>query len=213
MKIGGFQPFTLNDFPGRVAAIVFTQGCNFRCPFCHNVELVKDQSASDAMPDESVIVQILEQRSGKLDGVVITGGEPTIHKDLAKFCSAIKSMGYAIKVDTNGSNPGMIEELIRTGAVDFLAMDIKAPLDLYQQLAGVPVNTNVITRSIETIASSGIPHLFRTTFAKPLLGDRHVDGILKLVPSGSTHVFQEFRPEKVLCPEAFLQHQRQDPSR
>ncbi len=211
MKIGGFQPFTLTDFPGKVAAIVFTQGCNFRCPFCHNVELVKGQPSIGAVPDESEILKLLESRAGKLDGVVITGGEPTIQKDLATFCSRVKSMGYAVKLDTNGSNPDRIEELIRAGAVDFLAMDIKAPLYLYTKLVGVPVDTTAIARSIEIVASSGIAHLFRTTFVKPLLNDSHIEEIQGLVPPGSPHVLQEFRPEKVLCPEALSQDLTQRP--
>ncbi len=209
MKIGGFQPFTLTDFPQRVAAIVFTQGCNFKCPFCHNVELISGKPSSDSIPDEQEVLSRLEQRTGKLDGVVVTGGEPTIQKDLVQFCSKLKSMGYSVKVDTNGSAPHMLEELIESGVVDFLAMDIKAPLNIYQRLAGVPVNTDMITRSIKTIASSGVEHMFRTTFARPLLGERHVEAILDLVPPGSTHVFQEFRPEKVLCPEAFSRQQGQ----
>ncbi|MGC9053845.1 MAG: anaerobic ribonucleoside-triphosphate reductase activating protein, partial [Candidatus Hydrogenedens sp.] len=126
MKIGGFQPFSLSDFPNCVSAIVFTQGCNFRCPFCHNPSLVLPELFLPPIPEEALIA-FLNERKGKLDGVVITGGEPTIQSDLMKFVSEIKGLGYKVKLDTNGSNPEILKELIENNLLDYVAMDVKAP--------------------------------------------------------------------------------------
>ena len=207
MKTGGFQPFTLADFPGRAAAIVFTQGCNFRCPFCHNIDLIRaEPSRNGALSPESII-EFLGHRVKQLDGVVITGGEPCIQQDLPAFCLQLKSMGFEVKVDTNGSRPEVARQLINEALVDFIAMDIKAPLESYSMLSGVDISTETIVKSIEVIASSGIPHLFRTTFVKPLLTEQDADKIIKLVPSGSRHVFQKFRPERVLRPDILVTSQ------
>ncbi len=201
MKTGGFQPFTLTDFPKRTAAIVFTQGCNFRCPFCHNIDLVPALPSKGEAITADEIIEFLKQRTGQLDGVVITGGEPCIQKGLPEFCKLLKLMGYEVKIDTNGSRPDMIRLLFQQNLVDFIAMDIKAPLESYSRLAGVDIEAETIMESIDLIAASGIPHLFRTTFVKTLLNDNDAEKITKLVPSGSRHLFQEFRPERVLRPD------------
>ena len=201
MKLGGFQPFTLTDFPGRAAAIVFTQGCNFRCPFCHNIELIPAKPSLDEALSPESIIEFLGQRVKQLDGVVITGGEPCIQQDLPAFCLQLKALDFDVKVDTNGSRPEVVRQLMKEALVDFIAMDIKAPLESYSMLSGVDISTETIVKSIEVIASSNIPHLFRTTFVKPLLTEQDADKIIKLVPSGSRHVFQEFRPERVLRPD------------
>ena len=201
MKLGGFQPFTLTDFPGRAAAIVFTQGCNFRCPFCHNIELIPAKPSLDEALSPESIIEFLGQRVKQLDGVVITGGEPCIQQDLPAFCLQLKALDFDVKVDTNGSRPEVVRQLMKEALVDFIAMDIKAPLESYSMLSGVDISTETIVKSIEVIASSNITHLFRTTFVKPLLTEQDADKITKLVPSGSRHVFQEFRPERVLRPD------------
>ena len=134
--IGGIQKTTLIDFPQKVAAIVFTQGCNFRCGYCHNPELIEtchSELVSEAFSNEKIF-SFLKTRIGKLDGVVITGGEPTIQKDLYDFVKKIKSMGFSVKLDTNGTNPAIIEKLIKENLLDYIAMDIKAPLNKYQQI-------------------------------------------------------------------------------
>ncbi|HOL20202.1 MAG TPA: anaerobic ribonucleoside-triphosphate reductase activating protein, partial [Candidatus Hydrogenedens sp.] len=120
MKIGGIQPFSLSDYPGCVSAILFTQGCNFRCPFCHNPSLVLPELFQSPIPQEE-IMQFLHLRMDKLDGVVITGGEPTIHSDLVVFIEQIKEMGYKVKLDTNGSNPQVVEELLQRNLIDYCA--------------------------------------------------------------------------------------------
>src|SRR5210317_2671071 len=126
MKISGLQPVTVSDFPGRMAAIVFTQGCNFHCPFCHNGSLLPMDA--DARIAEHDVWSFLQKRQKLLDGVVISGGEPSLQSDLAGFCRQVKDMGFAVKLDTNGSRPGVIKALLDGNYVDFIAMDIKAPL-------------------------------------------------------------------------------------
>jgi pyruvate formate lyase activating enzyme len=180
VRIGGFQKFSLIDYPGRSAAVVFTQGCNFRCPYCHNPELV-DPSMYGAPLDVESILGFLSRRRGLLDGVVVTGGEPTIQRDLVPFLSSIKGMGFDVKLDTNGARPDVVDEVIRRGVVDFIAMDVKAPLDHYERLSGVVVSRNAIRSSIALIQRSGIRHFFRTTRPVDLLTDEDLRRISDLL--------------------------------
>lgn len=168
MKIGGLVKFSLIDYPGHVAAVLFTQGCNFRCPYCHNPELVYPEQYGALVPQEE-IKTFLSKRCGQLDGVVITGGEPTLHADLPEFIADIRSYGYKIKLDTNGSNPEMLKKLLADKLVDFVAMDIKAPMSKYSRVAGVPTDTSAIRESIATLKSCGVPHEFRITMDTSLL--------------------------------------------
>jgi len=198
MIIGGLEKLTLIDFPGELACIIFTKGCNFRCQFCYNPMLVwprEDgklqyaQSITDgAKKDHSFIEEgdlfvFLESRRGKLGGVVITGGEPTIYPDLPGFIKKIKAFGFKVKLDTNGTNPDMLAELVKnTGEsglklIDYLAMDIKAPLDKYEIVAGVALNLEKIKKSIEIIMNSGISYEFRTTLVPGL---HTIDDIKKM---------------------------------
>jgi pyruvate formate lyase activating enzyme len=195
MNIGGFLPLSLSDYPGRVAAVVFTQGCNFRCPFCHNGDLIpRVRSAGKSLSEEDVLRR-LEARRRQLDGVVVSGGEPTLQDDLLQFVQALKRLGYLVKLDTNGSRPGVLAALLREAIVDYVAMDVKAPLDGYSRLAGVEVQPGVIQASIELLAGSGIEHEFRTTVVGPLLDDEDMGAIRTLIPAGSTYRLQPFRPE------------------
>lgn len=196
MKIGGFQPVTFSDFPGRMAAIVFTQGCNFRCPFCHNTGLLPQKSVSPVAED--TVISLLTRRRGRLSGVVITGGEPCLQKDLARFCEKISAMGFAVKLDTNGSRPDVIETLLAGGFVDFIAMDIKAPFERLNELTGISFPAAEIRRSIDLIARSGIDHLFRTTDVRPLLSPADLAAIKQCVPAGSPHIVQSFVAENAL---------------
>ncbi len=168
MIIGGLAKFSLIDYPGKVAAVLFTRGCNFRCPFCHNSELVLPDRYCEPIPLESVF-DFMEKRKGKLDGIVITGGEPTLHKDLPEFISQIKEMSYLVKLDTNGSNPTVLRDLIDKKLIDYVAMDIKATFEKYDSLTGVTADISKIKESIELITTSGIDHQFRTTVVKELL--------------------------------------------
>ena len=162
MKIGGFQPFTLTDYAGHVAAIVFTQGCNFRCPYCHNARLLPiDRPESELIP-EAYVFDHLAKRRRQLDGLVITGGEPTIQGDLPRFIRKARRLVPSIKLDSNGSRPEVIRRLLEEGLLDYIAMDIKAPLDRYESVVRRPADTDSLQTSIELIKNSGVPHEFRT---------------------------------------------------
>jgi pyruvate formate lyase activating enzyme len=198
MKIGGLQPVTASDFPGRMAAIVFTQGCNFHCPFCHNSSLLP-MDAPDLLGEDAVLT-FLQKRRKLLDGVVISGGEPCLQDDLAGFCRQVREMGFAVKLDTNGSRPEVIRTLLAEHCVDFIAMDIKAPLSRLQELTGRSSHGPQIRQSISLIAASGVDHLFRTTDVKPLLSCEDHRSIRELVPPGSLHVVQAFVAQNAMAP-------------
>jgi len=198
MKIGGLQAVTASDFPGRMAAIIFTQGCNFHCPFCHNASLLPMHA--DTLIGEDTVLGFLEKRRGLLDGVVISGGEPCLQDDLAGFCRQIKNMGFAVKLDTNGSRPDILEELLADNCVDFIAMDIKAPLSRLPELTGTSAHGPEIRQSISLIADSGVEHLFRTTDVTSLLSSEDLCGIKELVPPGSRHVVQPFVAKNAMAP-------------
>ena len=164
MKIGGLQKLTLLDYPGKVACTVFLQGCNFRCPFCHNTPLLH---GTQALPEEEVL-QFLRTRQGLLDGVAVTGGEPLLSPDLAPFLRKIRALGYAIKLDTNGSYPLRLRELLDEGLVDCVAMDIKNSPEKYERTAGRAVNPDEIEQSIRLLLRGGVDYEFRTTVVDEL---------------------------------------------
>ena len=175
MKIAGFQKLTLLDYPSKVACIIFTQGCNYKCPYCQNSGLI-DHSNEDLI-DEEEIFKYLDKRKGIIDGIVISGGEPTIQKDLKTFMEKVKEKGFLIKLDTNGSNPNFVEEVINEKLVDYIAMDIKNVLEEYKDVTNVNPNINNLKRSIEIIKNSNIEHEFRTTIIKNI---HSIDKILKI---------------------------------
>lgn len=195
MKIGGFLKFSLIDFPGKISAVIFTQGCNFRCPFCHNPELVLPRRFQLPIP-EAEVIELLKQRFGKLDGVAITGGEPLIQPDLEEFIFKIKQIGYAVKIDTNGSYPAILKKLINKNLIDYIAMDIKAAPNNYPKAIDTPVNLDYIRRSIQTIRESGLPYEFRTTIVKNLHTIEDIREIAALLNSSDNFVLQNFRPAK-----------------
>ena len=165
MKICGLQKTTLLDFPGHVAATIFTGGCNFRCPFCHNSDLL-GSDAPAAFTDEEVL-DFLKKRRGILEGAAITGGEPTLQPDLEDFIQKVRALGYQIKLDTNGYMPGVLWELLQEHLIDYVAMDIKASRDNYARAAGLPhMDISRIEESIGILKSSGIPYEFRTTVVR-----------------------------------------------
>jgi pyruvate formate lyase activating enzyme len=198
VRIAGFQRFTLSDFPGRTAAIVFTQGCNFRCPFCHNGSLIPAEAEGGAYAPEARILSLLERRRGLLDGLVVTGGEPTLQGDLAEFLGRVKGMGFAVKLDTNGSRPSVIRRLLAEGRLDYIAMDVKAPAESYDRLSGVSTPIEAVRESIGLIARSGVAHEFRTTVVRPFLSEEDIRAIRELLPAGSPHTLQPFNPEHAL---------------
>lgn len=161
MNIQGYQKLTLLDYPGRTACTVFTGGCNLRCPFCHNAGLVRTPLAQPNAQTE--VLTYLEQRRGVLDGVCVTGGEPLLQPDLADFLRQVRQMGYAVKLDTNGSLPDRLATLLASGLVDYVAMDVKSSPTGYALAVGGDVDVTVYDRSIRLIRDSGLPYEFRTT--------------------------------------------------
>lgn len=171
MIISGVQKLTLLDYPGRIACTVFTDGCNFRCPFCHNAPLVlpdreKQRSDTDA------VLEFLKKRSGLYEGVAVTGGEPTLHADLPDFLRSVKALGYMIKLDTNGTRPDMLSGLIAEGLVDRIAMDIKNSPEEYAKAAGADVDMSAIERSKELLLCGSVDYEFRTTVVRGI----HTEG-------------------------------------
>lgn len=199
MRIGGFQKSSLIDYPGQISAIIFTQGCNFRCPYCHNPELLANSDNSDYYADS--ILEFLKTRQGKLDAVVITGGEPTLHSDLPDFIQKIKDMNFLIKLDTNGTNPNMLHSLLDKKLIDYVAMDIKAPIEKYSEVACANVNTENILKSIEIVKNSGINYEFRTTIVKSQLSFEDFENIGELISGAQAYYLQKFVPTKTLDPK------------
>jgi len=197
MKIGGLQRVSLIDYPGKIGAIIFTQGCNFRCPYCQNPELVDPDQYGPIIPEENVL-SFLDNRQGKLEAVTVTGGEPTLQPDLEKFLEEFKKRGYLTKLDTNGSKPDILEKVIRKRLVDYLAMDIKGPLKKYQQIASVEADTSKIKRSIKLIMASGIKYEFRTTVVRSQLGLQDLVSVARLIKQARLYVLQPFIPIKTL---------------
>ena len=167
MRIGGFQKASLIDYPGKICAIVFTQGCNFRCPYCHNPELVYPELFIESIHGKEVL-PFLEMRKGLIDGVVITGGEPLLQPDVEDFIKEIKEMGYAVKLDTNGSNPQRLEELLSMNLLDCIAMDYKSPIEKYSSIVCTEVDIDHIRKTLALIAQCGILYEVRTTLFRGL---------------------------------------------
>lgn len=200
MLIAGLQKLTLLDYPGKTACTVFTPGCNFRCPFCHNALLVTHK-VTDFISEEEFFA-FLSKRKGILDGVCITGGEPTLQKDLTDFMKKIKDMGFEIKLDTNGYLPEVIEDVINKNLCDYIAMDIKASLSGYGNATGVNIDTDKIRKSIELIEKSGIPHEFRTTVTKELHEKEDFTEILSLFSPDTPYFIQQFKDSGNLIDES-----------
>ncbi len=167
MLIGGITKSSLIDFPKKISAVVFLIGCNFNCPYCHNPELVISNIVEPI--HTNTIYSFLKSRIGLLDAVVITGGEPTLHKDLPDFIKNIKDMGFLVKLDTNGSNPLMVEHLIKNKLIDYIAMDIKAPFDEYKNIVSKDINVENVKKTFEIVVQNKIDYEFRTTVVSNLL--------------------------------------------
>jgi pyruvate formate lyase activating enzyme len=197
MKIGSVQKVSLIDYPGKISTVVFTQGCNFRCPYCHNPELVVPSLYRECIPEE-FIFSYLEKRRGKLEAVAITGGEPTIQDDLPRFVRDVKDVGYMVKVDTNGSRPDILEELLSNRLVDYIAMDVKAPLRKYRAITDIPNSEKTIRKSIKLIMDSGIDCEFRTTIVKSQLGEADILEIGEMIKNAPLYALQRYSNTKPL---------------
>lgn len=191
IRIGGFQPVSLVDFPGRVASVVFLQGCSFRCPWCHNPSLVHPRLFGETIPEETILER-LEHRRGKIGGVVATGGEPTLQPGLDRFLRRVRSLGFTVKLDTNGAQPEALGRILSEGLADFVAMDIKAPWERYDEACGVAVDLDAVRASLAILRTSGIPHHLRTTdWAGFSAGEREA---VEAIAAGSPLRWQVFRP-------------------
>lgn len=193
LKIKGFQKTSLIDYPGKICSVLFLPGCNYRCPFCQNPDLIENP---DKLPDieEGYILSFLKKRKGLVDGVCITGGEPTIHKELPLFIKKIKDSGFLVKLDTNGSNPEMVEHLIKNKLLDYIAMDIKAPLEKYSEVVKVNVDIEKIKRSISLLMNSGIEYEFRTTVIPKFHKKEDLLKIAETIKGAKRYYLQQFRP-------------------
>ncbi len=191
MLIGGLEKCSLVDVPGHVAATVFTIGCPFRCTYCHNPELVIPAQYATPIPVENIF-SFLRSRVGKLTAICISGGEPTLHPDLATCIQRIQDLGYFVKLDTMGIFPDRVEALLATGNIGYVAMDIKAPIDRYDQIINVKNVERSIERSINLLMNSGIEHEFRTTVAKPLLSVADFNGIGTLIRGAKRYFIQNY---------------------
>jgi pyruvate formate lyase activating enzyme len=201
MTFSGFEKTDLINYPGLVASTVFTCGCNFRCPYCHNPEFVvqgSDETYFGESYTEEEILSYLERRRSFLDGLVISGGEPTLHKDLPAFIARVKEMGLKVKLDTNGSRPDVLEDLVGKGLLDYVAMDIKAPLEKYILLGFN--DTESVFRSIRFLKTCGVDHEFRTTCPKRLLVPEDFGKMSDLIGKDSRWYLQTFNPGKTLDP-------------
>lgn len=197
MKIGGLQKVSLIDYPGLICSIVFLQGCNFKCQYCHNPELVEPNLFKPGIKEKEVL-DFLHMRKGKIDAVTITGGEPTIQSDLESFIRQIKKMGFSVKLDTNGSQPQVIKAFLAENLLNFIAMDIKAPLEKYKNIVNAPVDLDSIKESISLILKSKISYEFRTTLVESQLEEDDILKISKLITGANNYVLQKYVPSKSL---------------
>ena len=200
LQIGGLVRSSLVDYPGRVAAVVFLQGCNFRCPYCHNPDLVVPQPTGPQPPAMVGVLDFLERRRGLLEGVVVTGGEPSLQADLLPFLRTLKDYGYLVKLDTNGSRPKVLRDAVAERLVDYFAMDLKAPLSAYSAATGVETPTDPIRESLRVILDSGCPHEFRTTAVHPLHTPEDLVAIGKMAMGADRFVLQRFVNRRLLDP-------------
>jgi pyruvate formate lyase activating enzyme len=191
MKIAGLQKNSMVDFPGKISAVVFTQGCNMNCGYCHNRRLIGQCAQQDFVEVEDVLV-FLEKRRGLLDGVVVSGGEPTLQKDLIPFFEKVRSMGYLTKLDTNGTNPGLLKQLIQSQLLDYVAMDVKAPLCKYRQVCCSMVDTQKIQESIDVLKEGRVEYEFRTTYT-PELCDEDLMDITRTISGARRYVLQQYK--------------------
>lgn len=197
MQIGGFQKVSLIDYPGQISAVVFTQGCNFRCAYCHNAELVNPEQYGDLLDPEMVLAH-LSRRRGKLDAVTLTGGEPTLQKDLGAFIRDVRYMHYLVKLDTNGSRPEILKSLIDAGVLDYVAMDVKTSLKQYPAVTHSDIDPGNIRKSIDMIMASGIHYEFRTTVLPAVTTPVDLLALARDIKDARRYVLQGFIPSKTL---------------
>lgn len=218
MKIHGLNKLTLLDYPGHMACLIFTGACNYRCPFCHNASLVLNPNSQPAISEEEIFA-FLQSRKGILEGVCISGGEPTLQADLPEFIRKIRTMGFHVKLDTNGSRPGILKALLEEGLLDYVSMDIKNALKKYLSTIGIPESVsgfnNLITDSVrqsaELLMQSSIPYEFRTTVVKELHNEEDLLSIGKWLNGANAYYLQSFRDSETLVGASLGQFHAYEP--
>jgi len=206
MRIQGFQKTSLIDYPKNICSVIFLPGCNFRCGYCHNPELVIDEGMNDVM--EGWLLNKVEERKGLVDSVCITGGEPTLHKDLPEFIKKLKDKGLKVKLDSNGSNPEILKQLIKDKLIDFIAMDVKNVFEKYENTINSKISSDVIKESIKTVIRSGLEHEFRTTVLPILHKKEDIVKIAKSVAGANKYVIQQFVPTEKILDKNFSKEDR-----
>lgn len=204
MIFGGLQKTSLIDYPEKLSCVLFFSGCNFECPYCHNPELARG-IALEKWPEDEVF-DFLEKRKNFLEGVVISGGEPCLHPDLIRICQTIQAIGYPIKLDTNGSCPDVLKNLIAKGLIDYVAMDIKTSPDNYPLYIQKEFDPGLILSSIDIIKESGLSHEFRTTCIRPLISEAILEKISYLIRGADLYVLQRFVFSRVLNSDFFKEN-------
>jgi len=207
MVLGGLQKNSLIDYPGKICSVLFLSGCNFDCPYCHNPSLVKGCPVKYPPVDAETVYKFLESHKVFLDGVVISGGEPTLQNDISDLCKNIKKMGYKVKLDTNGSRPQVIKRLVQEGFVDYIAMDIKTDPFKYAPITKEDRTPHRILSSIQVILEARLPHEFKTTCVKPLVNESVIETISHLIQGSDLYALQRFRKTEVLHPEFFEENE------
>lgn len=209
MKIAGLMKLTLLDYPGEMACTIFTSSCNFRCPFCHNSSLVID-TESNQLLDNNEVLSFLEERKGRLDGVCITGGEPTIQEDLTSFIKEIKDIGYKVKLDTNGYNPKKLKEIVSSNLVDYVAMDIKNSLSKYPQTCGLnKMMIENILESISYLLEDHVDYEFRTTIIKEFHDENDIREIAKSIKGCKRYFLQQFEDTPYNIKQGYHAHSKE----
>lgn len=193
----GLQKMTLLDFPGKVACTVFSSGCNFRCPFCHNAGLVLPEADRSMLLDQAEILSFLRKRQGLLDGVCLTGGEPLLFEENLDFMREIKALGYAVKLDTNGAFPERLKRAAAESLVDYVAMDIKNAPDAYAETAGLRVDLDAIRASVDFLLSGAVPFEFRTTVVLPFHTEERMEAIGHWIAGAEKYFLQQYKDENV----------------
>jgi pyruvate formate lyase activating enzyme len=209
MYFGGLLKNSLIDYPGKMSCVLFVSGCNFTCPYCHNPDLAQGRVPPSARISLDTVLAFLESRRGLLEGVVISGGEPTLEAKLPAICEHIHALGYPVKLDTNGSRPHALARLLESGCVDYVAMDIKAPPAAYPKDITTEKITTRIEASIDLMMSSGRDYEFRTTFVRPFAGPENASEIARSVRGARRYVIQKFNPDIVLDAHFFQSYPQQ----
>ena len=209
IRLAGLQKLTLIDYPNKMACIIFTVGCNFKCPFCHNASLV---NGTEDYIDEECVLDFLKKRKGILEGVVITGGEPLLNGDIADFLDKIKQIGYPVKLDTNGTNPKLLKELVNKKLVDYVAMDIKNSFENYISATGnVKLNLEAINESIDFLLEGAVDYEFRTTVVKGIHTTQDIVSIAKRIKNANKYFLQQYKPsDENLSPDGLSEFSKEE---